>query len=141
MQYRFVAGFAPIVRDVAASRAFFEGRLGIALQGSPEYPNTDDVPGLRHFGLWSLADAADACFGVREWPADRPIPQGSFEVDVDSHDAVAVAAAELKAAGYALLHPARLEPWGQTVARLQTPEGLIDGVAFTPWLHTPAAEG
>lgn len=140
MRYRFVAGFAPIVRDIGESRGFYEGGLGIALQGSPEYPNTDDVPGLRHFGLWSLADAAEACFGVRAWPADRPVPQGSFEVDVASHDEVAEAAAELAAAGYALLHPARLEPWGQSVARLQTPEGLIVGVAFTPWLHDAAAE-
>jgi hypothetical protein len=42
---------------------------------------------------------------------------------------------ELKQAGYALLHPAREEPWGQTVARLQSPEGAIVGISYAPSLH------
>jgi hypothetical protein len=48
---------------------------------------------------------------------------------------VAPAAQELIEAGHDLLHEAREEPWGQTVARLQSPEGAIIGVAFTPALH------
>ena len=42
---------------------------------------------------------------------------------------------ELEGAGYELLHPPREEPWGQTVARLQSPEGAIIGIAYTPLLH------
>jgi hypothetical protein len=33
------------------------------------------------------------------------------------------------------LHPAREEPWGQTVARLQSPEGAIIGISYAPSLH------
>jgi hypothetical protein len=34
-----------------------------------------------------------------------------------------------------LLHPERQEPWGQTVVRLQSPEGAIVGVSYTPLLR------
>lgn len=48
--------------------------------------------------------------------------------------AVGPAARELEQAGYELLHPAREEPWGQTVARL-APEGAIIGISYAPVLH------
>ena len=35
---------------------------------------------------------------------------------------------------FTLLHDTRTEPWGQTVARLQTPEGTIVGISFAPWM-------
>jgi hypothetical protein len=35
----------------------------------------------------------------------------------------------------ALLHDRRKEPWGQTVARLQSQEGSIIGISFAPPLH------
>jgi len=38
--------------------------------------------------------------------------------------------AELK--GYELLHGVKTEPWGQTIARLQTPEGVIVGISYAP---------
>ena len=44
-------------------------------------------------------------------------------------------AEELKKAGYELLHPARTEPWGLTVARLQSPEGAIVGISYIPMFH------
>jgi len=45
---------------------------------------------------------------------------------------VAPAARELQQAGYELLHPPREEPWGQTVARLPSPEGAIIGISYIP---------
>jgi hypothetical protein len=36
---------------------------------------------------------------------------------------------------YELLHPARQEPWDQTVARLLSSEGLIVGISYAPALH------
>ena len=66
--------------------------------------------------------------------ARRVIPQASIEFEVE--DAAAVAAAgELERAGFELLHPARTEPWGQTVARLLTQDGLIVGISYAPSLH------
>lgn len=60
----------------------------------------------------------------------------SIEFDVPSPDAVATAAHELAKAGHDQLHEARKEPWGQTVARLQSPEGAIIGISYTPGFHT-----
>jgi hypothetical protein len=48
---------------------------------------------------------------------------------------VGPAASELEQAGYVLLHRPREEPWGQTVARLQSPEGAIVGISYPPVLH------
>ena len=70
-----------------------------------------------------------------EWPSDRPIPQASVEFEVASQAAVEEAGRELESRGYSLLHPARTEPWGQTVARFLTPEGAILGISYAPWLH------
>ena len=63
------------------------------------------------------------------------MPQVSIEFDVVDAAAVGPAAWELEQAGYELLHPPREEPWGQTVARLQSPEGAIVGISYTPVLH------
>jgi uncharacterized glyoxalase superfamily protein PhnB len=63
------------------------------------------------------------------------VPQVSIEFDVAGAAAVGPAARELEQAGYELLHPPRKEPWGQTVARLQSPEGAVVGISYTPVLH------
>jgi hypothetical protein len=66
---------------------------------------------------------------------ERPVPQASIEFEVGDASAVQAAADELKARGFALLHDARTEPWGQTVARLQSSEGAIIGVSYAPFMH------
>jgi hypothetical protein len=91
--------------------------------------------GCKSFGIWPLSQAAHACFGSDRWPAERPVPQVNIEIDVPAADAVATAARALVKAGHDLLHDAREEPWGQTVARLQSPEGAIIGISYTPALH------
>jgi hypothetical protein len=62
----------------------------------------------------------------------------SIEFDVADAGAVDQAARELERSGYELLHPAREEPWGQTVARLQSSEGVIVGISYAPALHDQA---
>jgi hypothetical protein len=52
---------------------------------------------------------------------------------------VQVAAEELVQKGFALLHDARVQPWGQTVARLQSPEGLIIDLSYAPALQPQPA--
>ena len=81
-----------------------------------------------------LSEAA-ACFGTPEWPADRVVPQASIEFEVEDAEAVAAAGGELQRAGFELLHPARTEPWGQTVTRLLTEDGLIVGISYAPVFH------
>jgi hypothetical protein len=63
------------------------------------------------------------------------VPQASIEFEVANAEAVNVAADELEDRGFSLLHAARNEPWGQTVARLLSAEGLIVGISFASWLH------
>jgi hypothetical protein len=55
--------------------------------------------------------------------------------EVADAGAVQLAADELKDRGFTLLHQARTEPWGQTVARLQSSEGLIIGLSYAPSMH------
>jgi catechol 2,3-dioxygenase-like lactoylglutathione lyase family enzyme len=130
----FCAGFGPIVDDLAESREFYEGTLGIELEPG-DYAATNQLEGVKHFGLWKLSDAAQSCFGTATWPTDVPRPQGGIEFDLESPAAVADAVEELRARGLAVLCGPKEEPWGQTVARLLSPEGLLVGVVFTPWLH------
>ena len=136
MDIGFIATIAVITPDPARSQRFYVDALGLALEGAAgDYIHSESIAGCKSFGIWPLEQAALACFGTTRWPADRPVPQVSIEFDVSSADAVDAAARELQEAGHDLLHGARTEPWGQTVARLQSPEGAIIGVSFTPLFH------
>jgi len=129
----FVASFSPIVEDPVAARAFYADSLGIDFEGGDEdYAFTERMDGVKHLGLWPLSDAADACFGTPHWPDGLPRPQASIEFEVAD---VAAAADELQQRGHQLLHEPRTEPWGQTVARLLSDDGLLVGVCHTPHLR------
>jgi catechol 2,3-dioxygenase-like lactoylglutathione lyase family enzyme len=133
MNVQFVTSVAPIVRDVGAARSFYRDTLGLSFEGEAgDYLFTQRLEGTKHFGLWPLSEAANACFGTTDWPADIPVPQASIEFEVAD---VAAAAAELKAKGYRLIHEAHTEPWAQITARLLSPEGLLVAVCYTPSFH------
>jgi catechol 2,3-dioxygenase-like lactoylglutathione lyase family enzyme len=136
MDVQFVASIAPIVRDADTARSFYRDALGLAFEGvEGDYQYTHELEGTKHFGLWPLSEASEACFGTAEWPADIPVPQASIEFEVAD---VAAAAEELKARSYQLLHETRTEPWGQVTARLLSPEGLLVAVCYTPQFHNEA---
>jgi catechol 2,3-dioxygenase-like lactoylglutathione lyase family enzyme len=137
MKIEFLSTVAVIAADPTATRRLYIDTLGLKLESGvdEEYFHSEQLPGCKHFGVWPLHQAAQACFGTPTWPAERPVPQVSLEFDVADADAVHAAADELVAAGYEILHPARVEPWGQTVVRLQSPEGSILGVSYAPSLH------
>jgi catechol 2,3-dioxygenase-like lactoylglutathione lyase family enzyme len=141
MQILFVSSMAIIAQDPAASRKLFIDTLGLPLEAAPgdDYFHSEKIGGSKHFGVWPLSQAAEACFGTPKWPSDRPIPQASVEFEVENQAAVALAAQELENKGYTLLHGPRTEPWGQTVARLLSQEGAILGISYAPSLHDPAA--
>ena len=133
MNVQFVASIAPIVSDPDAARSFYRDTLGLSFEGQEgDYMFTQKLNGTKHFGLWPLSEAAHACFGTTQWPADTPVPQASIEFEVAD---VATAADELTAKGYRLIHAARTEPWGQITARLTSPEGLLVAVCYTPSFH------
>ncbi|HEY3844345.1 MAG TPA: VOC family protein [Acidimicrobiales bacterium] len=133
MDVQFVASIAPIVPNAAAARSFYGDALGLSFEGEEgDYLFTHELAGTKHFGLWPLSEAASACFGTTEWPADIPIPQASIEFEVPD---VVAAAAELTSKGYRLIHDARTEPWAQITARLLSPEGLLVAVCYSPSFH------
>ena len=71
-------------------------------------------------------------FGREEWPADLIRPQVTIEFEVDD---VSAAVAELRSRGIEVRQDAKVEPWGQTTARLLSPEGILLGLTYTPWLR------
>ena len=137
MDIEFVTSMAVITPDPEQSRKLYVSALGLPLQAAEgdDYLHSEDIEGAKHFGVWPLRQAAQACFGSSEWPSDRPVPQASVEFEVADPEAVDRAGAELEEGGFTLLHPARTEPWGQTVIRLQSIEGVIVGISYAPSLH------
>ena len=138
MDVLFISSVSIVTPDPPESRKLFVDALGLPLTAAAEgdeYYFSEHVGGSKHFGVWPLTEAAQACFGRPDWPTDKPVPQLSLEFEVASEAAVAEAAHELEARGYGLLHQPRTEPWGQTVARLLSLEGAIVGISFAPWMH------
>lgn len=126
----FIAGFGPIVRDTTQSRKLYSDTLGISFtEENGEYLHTEALEGAKTFALWPLSQAAQSCFGKDSWPDDVPVPQAWLEFDVDN---VPEATATLESRGYRILVKSKKEPWGQTVSRLISPEGLLVGITFTP---------
>ena len=140
MNVLFITSMSVVAANPPQSRKLFMDRLGLPLEKyeADEYYSSDHIPGSKHFGVWPLSQAAEACFGTPAWPAGRVVPQASIEFEVEDAAAVGAAGAELEQAGYELLHPARTEPWGQTVTRLLTEDGLIVGISYAPSLHGEA---
>ncbi len=137
MDVRLVASFSVVSAHPAEDRRLFADARGRPLPppetvAASDYVFTERLPGANHFGVWPLAEAAQACFGQPTWPDTHPVPQASVEFEVDDVEA---AARELEEQGYTLLHRARTEPWKPVIARVQTPDGVIVGVCYTPWLH------
>ena len=138
MNILFVSGVSLISNAGTQTKDLLINTFGLPLnppQPNDEYVFSEKIGGSKHFGVWPLTQAAEACFGKKQWPAKHPVPQICIEFEVENAEAVAAAEGELKALGHALLHATRTEPWGQTVCRLLTAEGAILGVSFAPWLH------
>jgi hypothetical protein len=126
----FIAGFGPIVRDTGASRKLYSKSLGIPFkEESGGYLHTEALKGAKSFALWPLSQAAQSCFGKDSWPDDIPVPQAWLEFDVDSVDEATL---ELESREYRMLVKSKKEPWGQTVSRFISPEGLLVGITSTP---------
>ena len=129
----FIAGFGPVVPDAATSRTLYGEALGIPLkEESGGYLHTESLQGAKTFALWPLSQAARSCFGTDSWPGDIPPPQAWLEFDVKDVEAATTA---LELQGYRMLLKNKEEPWGQTVSRFLSPEGLLLGNTFTPFFR------
>lgn len=126
----FIVGFGPIVRDAVPSRKLYLNDLGLEFkEETGGYLHTEALKGAGTFALWPLPQAAQSCFGSDVWPNNIPVPQAWLEFEVES---VEEATAALELQGYRILVRAKREPWGQTVSRFMSPEGLLVAVTCTP---------
>jgi catechol 2,3-dioxygenase-like lactoylglutathione lyase family enzyme len=134
---QFIGAVGIITRSLEEGRALFVDSIGLPLEQSEgtNFLHTERWGGSKYFGVWPLSEAARTCFGTENWPDDRPVPQLFIEFEVDSPAGVIEAASELESQGYHLLHAPRTDPWGQTVTRLQTIDGLLVGISYVPWMH------
>lgn len=138
MDILFVSSVSLISGATKSTRNLLTSSFGLPLEphgADGDYVFSEKIPGSKHFGVWPLAQAAEACFGTAKWPEGRAVPQVSIEFEVKSEALVHAAEKELRAKGHELLHATRTEPWGQTVCRLLTEEGAILGVSYAPWQH------
>lgn len=137
MEFQYIAGFGPIGAHADATHAFWSTTLGISFEElAPGYFHARHLDGVKAFALWPLDQAAEATFGSPQWPADRAVPQAWIELEVSSPEAVEATASRLQDAGQEVLVGAHQEPWGQTTARLLSPEGLLVGISYLPSFHT-----
>lgn len=132
----FVAGFGPITRESDESKAFYVEALGLPLKpmpGNETYLLSEQgaLDGVKHFALWPLAQAAQSCFGDDRWPADPRCRRRGSSLTWPTWRPPP----RLVDRGYRLLVANREEPWGQSVTRLLSPEGLLVGVTYTPRLR------
>src|SRR5690606_24918512 len=90
--------------------------------------------GRRICGLSALPDAvvADRVAADDRESTDAVGPLAANESDqaVWTASWMARAVEEMKNRGFSFVHEARLEPWGQTVARFVSPEGLLVGLSY-----------
>lgn len=133
----FVAGFGPIVIDFKKSHSFYLEVLKLPLkpiaEGSSYFTSEQEsLDGVKHFALWPIEQAAQSCFGEDVWPENIPIPQSWLEFEVSELEKMTQICL---AQGYTLLVNNQMEPWGQTVTRLLSPEGILVGLTVTPWLR------
>ncbi len=131
----FVAGFGPVVADPDASGKLYRKVLGLPLrheEGYEGYWHSQCLEGVKHFALWPLEKAALSCFGEEVWTERLPVPQAWLDLDVED---IFSATRILEQNGYELLLRLKEEPWGQTVTRFLSPEGILMAVTHTPFLR------
>src|SRR5437763_15738005 len=78
MDVQFITSVAVITPDPSVSRGLYVDPLGLPLTAEGDgYLHSEDIDGCKSFGVWPLTQAAQACFGTPDWPAERPVPQAS----------------------------------------------------------------
>src|SRR4051794_31010101 len=105
MQIEFVASVAVITSKPSESRRLYLDALGLPLkQLDGEYFASEEIGGCKHFGVWPLEQAAEACFGTSSWPGDVAVPQMRLGVELAAAEAVARRSNEIRSRRFQLLH-------------------------------------
>jgi catechol 2,3-dioxygenase-like lactoylglutathione lyase family enzyme len=105
------------VKDVAASRQFYEGLL--EQEVFMDFgPNVSFAGGS--FAIWQVDYAQETMLGK----ATGEVGHGEMEVYFESDEVEAVAK-RFEEAAVKFVHPVREQPWGQRVVRVYDPDGHI----------------
>jgi catechol 2,3-dioxygenase-like lactoylglutathione lyase family enzyme len=110
------------VRDIAASRRFYEELLGQEIE-------MDVGPSLEFkggFALWQIDHAFQMIYERAPETAER-LGWHNHELHFETADAKA-ASAVLSEAGAEFVHPLREMPWGKRIFRVRDPDGHIVAV-------------
>ena len=121
MQFRWAIVY---VRDVEASVAFYEHAFGVGLRfAAPGGEYAELETGDTALGLASNAMAAtNFAPPIRE---NAPsLPPSAFEIGFEVEDVAAAYAHAVEAGATPLAEPVE-KPWGQTVAYVRDPDGII----------------
>jgi catechol 2,3-dioxygenase-like lactoylglutathione lyase family enzyme len=107
-----------LVKDIAASRYFYEGLLGQTVE-MDFGPNI----GFKGFAIWQVDHASQMIF-ERLPEAVKRLGQDNFELYFET-DNLENVWTSLTAANTPVVHPLREQPWGQRVLRVYDPDGHI----------------
>ncbi len=118
-------GPAAYVRDLAASRHFYEDLLGLAVKHvmHREPGRAIAIAYQAGFSIWQIDDAYDAIYGAGSSRPDK-LGHGNWELSFETAELDAVAA-RLAAAGVPVAHGLRQMAWGQRAIRVFDPDGHI----------------
>ena len=74
MNVLFIASVGVVAADPPESRKLYVDALGLPLEADDggDYWSSGKVGGSKHFGVWPLSEAAQACFGSRVRGRGRP---------------------------------------------------------------------
>ncbi|HUK59276.1 MAG TPA: VOC family protein [Stellaceae bacterium] len=116
-------GPAAYVKDLAASRRFYEGLLGLEVarvmrRGEREIA----VAYTARLSVWQVDDAYDTVFAGARRP--QVLGAGNWEFSFETADLDELAA-RLESAGVRFAQPLRQLPWGQRAIRVYDPDGHI----------------
>lgn len=112
------------VADVAASVAFYERAFGVGLRfTAPEGDYAELETGETALGLASTELAASN-FAAPVRGNDPALPPAAFEIGFEIDDVAAAYARAVEAGATPLAEPVE-KPWGQTVAYVRDPDGII----------------
>jgi len=155
LDIQFIASVGIVAPDAPESRKLYVDALGLPLERADgDYFASEKVGGSKHFGIWRLSQAAQACFGSTQWPADQLAPQISVEFEVPSPEAVSEAATELEDQGFRYCippapnlgvrqsresSPPRARSWASLMPRGYTNETLR-GPAWSPMSRHDAGQ-
>lgn len=80
MKISFVSGTGPIVANTEEGARFYVDTLGIKFPDrNASYLMTDDLPGVKHFGIWPLRECSLSCLGTDHWPSDRIVQHPNLQ--------------------------------------------------------------